>query len=96
MIAITSGVMPFGSARSTSAPASTSSRGRVQRPVARGEEQRRHPAGRRLLFALRRHTAADDADAVRAAAGARRPGRRLLADARGASTVAAASRAAAA
>ena len=82
VIAISSGVMPFGSAAFRSAPASTSSARRVERAVARGEQQRRHAAGRRQLLALRRHAAADDADAVRAAAGAGRTRRRLGADAR--------------
>ena len=57
-------------------------RRRVHLSVARGKEQRRHAAWRRLLLALRRHAAADDAHAVRAAAGAGRTGGRLLAGAR--------------
>ena len=73
VIAISSGVMPLGSARvHVGAGLDQHARG-LEPAVARGEQQRRHAAGRRQLLALRRHAAADDADAVRAAAGAGRP-----------------------
>ena len=75
-MAIKSGVTPFGSAAPRFAFAADELPGRVQQPAARGEEQRGHAARRRQLLALRRHPASDDADAVRAAAGARRTRRR--------------------
>ena len=82
VIAISSGVMPFGSARVQIGPGVDERARGGGRAVARRKEQRRHATGRRLLLALRRHAAADDADAVRAAAGAWRTRRRLGAHAR--------------